>query len=68
MTVRGEQDGTAGTARLALPEFKGDKGDKGDPGDGFLWQGDRTSAELEALRGALGDRPAELGVPQQRQQ
>ena len=65
MTVRGEQDGTAGTARLALPAFKGDKGD---PGDGFLWQGDRTSAELEALRGALGDRPAELGVPQQRQQ
>ncbi|HJC85175.1 MAG TPA: hypothetical protein H9751_06485 [Candidatus Corynebacterium faecigallinarum] len=62
----GGQDRTAGTAaRLALPAFKGDKGD---PGDGFLWQGDRTSAELEALRGALGDRPAELGVPQQRQQ
>lgn len=47
----GEQDGTAGTARLALPAFKGDKGD---PGDGFLWQGDRTSAELAALREALG--------------
>ena len=51
MTVRGEQDGTAGTARLALPAFKGDKGD---PGDGFLWQGDRTSAEVATLREALG--------------
>ncbi|WP_414121486.1 hypothetical protein [Corynebacterium nuruki] len=51
MTVRAGQDGSAGSARLALPAFKGDKGD---PGDGFLWQGDRTSAELAALREALG--------------
>lgn len=51
MTVRAGQDGSAGTSRLALPAFKGEKGD---PGDGFLWQGDRTSAELASLRTALG--------------
>lgn len=48
--VRRRQDGSQGTSRLALPAFKGDKGD---PGDGFLFQGDRTSAELAALRDAL---------------
>lgn len=48
--VRRRQDGSGGSARLALPAFKGDKGDTG---DGFLFQGDRTSAELAALREAL---------------
>ncbi|MEY8565214.1 hypothetical protein AALF15_01405 [Corynebacteriaceae bacterium 7-707] len=49
--VRRRQDGSGGQARLGLPAFKGDKGD---PGDGFIFQGDRTSAELAALREALG--------------
>lgn len=50
LTVRAAQDGSSGSARLALPAFQGDKGD---PGDGFIFQGDRTSAELASLRDAL---------------
>jgi hypothetical protein len=50
LTVTAGQDGSAGRSRLALPAFKGEKGD---PGPGFIFQGDRTAAELAALREAL---------------
>lgn len=50
LTVSAGQDGSAGRSRLALPAFKGEKGD---PGPGFIFQGDRTAAELAALREAL---------------
>lgn len=51
LTVRPRQSGPGGTAQLTLPAFKGEKGD---PGPGLVWQGDRTGAELAALRDALG--------------
>lgn len=51
--VRRRQDGSAGGARLALPAFQGEKGDPGEP---VVHQGDRTSAQLAALREALDHR------------
>lgn len=52
MHVRQRQDGSEGTAVMGLPAYKGDPGPAGAPG--AIHQGERDSAELDALATVLG--------------
>jgi hypothetical protein len=49
--VRRRQDGAAERAVMGLPAYKGEQGDPGAPG--AVHQGERTTAQLEALRDVL---------------
>lgn len=51
--VRRRQDGSAERAVLGLPAYKGEVGPRGAPG--AIHQGERTTAELEALATALDE-------------
>lgn len=50
--VRRRQDGAAGRAVMGLPAYEGKQGPAGPPG--AVHQGERTTAELEALATVLG--------------
>ena len=49
--VRRRQDGAAGRAKMGLPAYKGEPGPPGPPG--AIHQGERTTAQLDALALAL---------------
>ncbi|MCF8605164.1 hypothetical protein L5I01_17560 [Gordonia sp. HY442] len=51
--VRRRQDGAAARAVLGLPAYQGEQGPPGRPG--AIHQGERTTAELQALATALGN-------------
>ena len=50
--VRRRQNGAEGRAKMGLPAYKGEKGDDGPPG--AIHQGERDTAELDALATVLG--------------
>lgn len=52
--VRRRQDGSAERAVMGLPAYKGEQGPRGAPG--AIHQGERTTAELDALATALDER------------
>lgn len=50
--IRKRQDGAVERATMGLPAYQGEQGERGAPG--AIHQGERTTAQLEALRAVLG--------------